>query len=141
MIAGIIIFSVYFTIVFGRYNVLPTEALADTGAMLTFWATAMLILIPVAIAGHIIILIVFMIVYHATAGEEAPDFEDERDKLIELKADRIGHIIFMIGFVAAMGAVVLSMSVTAMFLAFIVSGLVSEVVSEGAKICYYRRGV
>lgn len=93
------------------------------------------------IAGHIIILIVFMIVYHATAGEDAPDFEDERDKIIELKADRIGHIIFMIGFVAAMGAVVVNMSVTAMFLAFIVSGLVSEVVSEGAKICYYRRGV
>lgn len=141
MIAGITIFAVYFGVVLSRYQALPPQTVADTEQMLRFWATAMLVLIPVSIAAHIIILILFMIVYHATSPEDAPDFEDERDKLIELKADRIGHIIFMIGFVAAMVAVVLDMSVTAMFLAFAVSGLISEVVSEGAKIRYYRRGV
>jgi hypothetical protein len=141
MIAGIAIFAVYFAIVLSRYQGLAPEVLADTDRMLRFWATAMLILIPVSVVAHIIILILFMIVYHATAPEDAPEFEDERDKLIELRADRIGHVIFMLGFVAAMAAVVLNLSVTAMFAAFAVSGLIAEVAGEAAKIRYYRRGV
>ncbi|MFW5843689.1 MAG: hypothetical protein ACOCW6_07160 [Spirochaetota bacterium] len=141
MVAGITIFAVYFAIVLSRYRALPPAAAADAGQMLRFWAAAMLILIPVSVVAHIIILILFMIVYHATASEDAPDFEDERDKLIELKADRIAHVIFMIGFVAAMAAVVLNLSVTGMFVAFAVSGLIAEVAGEAAKIRYYRRGV
>ncbi len=141
MLAGIVIFLVYFGIVWARYQALPPQAIVDTEQMLRFWAIAMLILIPVSIVVHIIILIIFMIIYHATASEDAPDFEDERDKLIRLKADRISHIIFVIGFVAAMAVVVLGMSVAAMFLAFAISGLISEVVGEVAKIRYYRQGV
>ncbi len=141
LVAGIAVFAIYFAIVLSRYQALPPEVVADAGRLLRFWAAAMLILIPVSVVAHIIILILFMIVYHATAPEDAPEFEDERDKLIELKADRIGHVVFMIGFVVAMAAVVLNRSVTAMFLAFAVSGLISEIVSEAAKILYYRRGV
>jgi len=65
--------------------------------------------------------------------------------LILIPVSVVAHIIililFMIGFVVAMAVVVLNWSVTAMFLAFAVSGLIAEIVSEAAKIRYYRRGV
>lgn len=53
-----------------------------------FWATFILLLLPVTIAAKIIISIIFSILYRIAAKEEEPSFSDELDKLIELKAIR-----------------------------------------------------
>jgi len=139
--SGVVIFLVYFGIVLGRYQGLPIEVVGDTDAMLRFWAKAMLIYIPITVAVRIVLMILFTIVYRIAEGEDPPEFEDERDKLIELKVGRVGQAIFMLGFVGAMVPIVVGMSVSAMFLVLVISGVISEVVQETARIVMYRRGV
>lgn len=88
VLSGMLIFVIYFAVVWARYRGLPAETLPDTDSMLWFWATVMLIFVPVSIVGRIVLLILFSIAYRIFADEDRPSFEDERDKLIELKVNR-----------------------------------------------------
>lgn len=140
LVSGVLIFAVYFAVVWSRYQDLAPEVLASTDSMLRFWATVMLIFIPISIVGRIILLIAFSIVYRITSGEDPPDFDDERDKIIELKVNQISQAIFIVGFVGSMIPIVAGMSVTMMFVVLLGSGLVSEIVGETARILMYQRG-
>jgi hypothetical protein len=67
--------------------------------------------------------------------------EDEMDKLIELKSNRVGFFMAGIGFVAALVALVLNYSPVVMlnilFIAFSIGSL-----AEGfTQLFYYRRGI
>src|ERR1044072_8669922 len=57
----------------------------------SFWAKAILILIPVSIVARIIIAIVGAILYRIATGENVPSKTDERDKMIELRSIRNAH--------------------------------------------------
>lgn len=74
-------------------------------------------------------------------GEDLPSFEDERDKLIELKSNRVSQAIFVVVFVLSMVPVVAGYSVTLMFLTLIVGGFLAELIGEIGRILMYRRGV
>lgn len=105
-----------------------------------FWGKAFLILIPVAIAAQIIIHIVFAIINKIMTNEDIPVISDERDKLIELKAIRISHWIFLAGFLLAMGSQAIGMQPWVMFVTLIASGFVASTISEIARIILYRKG-
>jgi hypothetical protein len=141
LVGGVATFLVYFGIVLARYRGLAPDVLVDTDAMLRFWASALLIYIPIAIVVRIVFYIVFMIMYRITVGEDAPHFEDERDKLIELKTSQISQAFFVLGFVGSMVPIVTGGSVTMMFVILIISGLISEIVGETVRIGMYRWGV
>ena len=66
---------------------------------------------------------------------------DERDRLIELKSTRNGFFVFIFGFVAAMVVVAAGMPPAVMFVTFVCSGVVSDMISTISEFYFYRRGV
>ena len=137
-VVGIAVIVVFWLVMVGRYDGLET---ADTDALLRFWATGVLISIPVSIGVRIVTMILLAIGYRIASGEDVPMADDERDKAIELRVNQVGQMIFILGFALSMVPIVLGMSVSAMFLVLIGSGVLSEIVSESARIVMYRTGV
>ncbi len=137
LIGSVLILSIYSMVVYYKYIAGNTEVLND----LRFLGKSFLILIPVAIVIQIIIQIVFAIVTKIASDEDIDPIEDERDKLIELKAIKISHYIFLIGFMLAMGCLALGMKPWVMIVVLISSGFVASVVNEILRLYYYRKGV
>ena len=105
------------------------------------WGVIFLIFTGVSIVARIIIYIIFHIINAiATKAADIP-VEDERDKLIKLKATRNSHYVFSGGFMLAIVALAIGMPTYTIFIAFVISGLLSEIIDNGSQIYYYRRGV
>ncbi|MGO4497689.1 hypothetical protein AB4114_17570 [Paenibacillus sp. 2RAB27] len=136
-ISTVLIFGFYCWYVFQK---VPNTNM-DTMETLRFWAAAILILIPVSVVAKIIIAIVFNIIYRITTKEIEPSFSDELDKLIDLKATRNSHYVFTIGFLLAMGSLVLDMTPATMFIILIFSGFFSEMAGVFTQLYHYRKGV
>ncbi len=137
IISSILILGFYSVYVYNKYMTGNPDIIND----FKFWGKAFLILIPVSIVAQIIIHIVFSIINKIVTNEDVPAITDERDKLIELKAIRISHWIFILGFLLAMGSQAFDMQPWVMFILLISSGFVSAIASEVAKIYFYRKGV
>jgi len=106
-----------------------------------FWASAILVLIPVSIAAKIVISIFFSIVYKIATNEAEPSFSDELDKLIGLKAVRASHYVFVLGFLLALLALVLHQPLSVMFIVLALAGFLSEVAGLLTQLYLYRKGV
>lgn len=138
LVSSALIISLYANYVYNRHIAGNQDILND----FTFWGKSFLYLIPLAIGAQIVIQIVFAIFVHITQrGEEIDPIDDERDKLIELKAIKISHYIFIVGFMLAMGALALGMQPWVMFVTLISSGFVASMVNEIARLYFYRKGV
>jgi hypothetical protein len=132
------------TVIFGFYclYVFQThQERIDSTDSFSFWAAVILILIPVSIVAKIIISIVFNIINRITTNEKEPSFSDELDKLIELKAIRNSHSVFVAGFLLAMVLLVIDKPPSVMFITLILSGFLSEVVGGITQLYLYRKGV
>lgn len=136
IISSVLIMGFYSFYVYDKYIVGNPEILND----FKFWGKAFLILIPVTIVAQIIIHIVFAIINKILTNEDIETITDERDKLIELKSIQISHWIFVGGFLLSMVALVIGLPPYAMFFTLIASGFISSLVSEFAKLYYYRKG-
>ncbi len=136
-----VILGTYLWVVFNRLEGLPSGPLPDTDTLLRFWAAATLVFIPVSVVARIVIMILFAIIYRMVTGQDLPTFEDERDKLIELKSTRVSQAIFVLVFVLSMVPVVTGYTVTVMFLTLLLGGFFAELVGEIGRISMYRRGV
>jgi hypothetical protein len=106
-----------------------------------FWGAFFLILIPVSIVTKIIVYIVFTIINAIITREQEMPIADERDKLIETKSNLSSSYVFIVGFLLSMGALVIEMPPTIMFIILLISGLISEMISEVSQFYFYRRGV
>lgn len=133
-ILGMGLYSLY---LFNKYQ----DQILSSPNDFKFWGKSFLIMIPVLIAVHIIGQIVFAIINKIVTNEDMPTITDERDKLIELKAIRISHWVFGLGFVLAMGSQAIGMQPWVLFITLISSCFVSCVLEESTKIYLYRRGV
>ena len=91
---------------------------------------------------RIIIYIIFHII-NAIATTRLKKFrhEDERDKLIKLKAPRNSHYSFVVGFMVAIIALAIGLPTYSIFIVFVISGVISEVIDNGSQMYYYRKGV
>jgi hypothetical protein len=136
LISTLLIFGIYCWYVFQMYQ----EGRIDSTSF-RFWGAVILILIPVSIVAKIIISIVFNIINRITTNEKEPSFSDELDKIIGLRATRNSHYVFVIGFLLAMGSLVIDMSPSVMFITLIFSGFMSEMVGGITQLYLYRRGV
>ncbi|MCM3635144.1 MULTISPECIES: hypothetical protein [Paenibacillus] len=136
MFSSILIFVVYCLYMYPKYpgGELSSEALR-------YWGSFVLILTVVTIIAHIIISIIFNIIFRMTTGEKEPTFADELDKLIEMKANRISFFMFIIGFLLAMGTLVMNEQLQTMFIILIIAGFISDVIGSVMKLYYYRKGV
>ena len=105
------------------------------------WGKLFLLFAGVSIVARIIIYIVFSIVNAIATREEKIPAEDERDKLVKLKAIRNSHYSFSVGFMVAIIALAVGMPVYSLFIIFVISGVISELIDNGSQIYYYRKGV
>jgi uncharacterized membrane protein len=150
LVSGILVLVAYGIFALGK---LQSETYDP--ANLKFWAITMLIFIGIGIVATIIIQIVFHILMAIsiaikekesdeaviTKTIEASFVEDEMDKLIELKASRIGFAFAGFGFV--IGLVLLafdgtpSLMLNILFLSYSIGSL-----CEGfGSLYYYRKGI
>jgi hypothetical protein len=105
-----------------------------------FWGSFFLVLIPVSIVAKIITSIIFIILNAIATREEEPPITDERDKMIELKSQVRGGFVFIFGFILAMVSLVISQPPAVMFIILLLSGILSQIISDIAQFYYYRRG-
>jgi hypothetical protein len=137
VISMILILGLYSLYIYHKYIAVNLGLIND----FKFWGKAFLILIPVTIVSQIIIHIVFAIINKIITNEDISSITDERDRLIELKAIRISHWVFIFGFLLSMGSQANGMPPWVMFIILIFSGFIAAIVSAIAKIYYYRKGI
>jgi len=106
-----------------------------------FWAKAFLILIPILMGVQILLHIAMAIVYKITANEEIPTITDEMDRLIELKAMRVSHWVFIAGFILAMASQAMGMATWVMFPVLIGSMFMAGIIEGMLQIWFYMKGV
>jgi hypothetical protein len=137
VISAILIFVSYCLFMYPRY---PGKGV-EYSEYFHYWGSFVLYLTLFSIVAHIIISILFNIVFRLTTNEKEPAFADELDKLIDLKAFRNSFFVFVIGFLFAMGSLVFNQPLHVMFIILISSGFISDVTGSVTKLYHYRRGV
>jgi len=140
-----IVSMVSVTIIFGSfclylYPQFPKDGLESLQTF-RFWGSFVFSLIVVSMIANIIINIVFNIVYRITTGEKEPRFEDELDNIINLKATRNSFFVFILGFLLAMGSLIILQPSQLMFIILITSGFMSDVTGSVTRLYHYRKGV
>jgi len=153
ILSGIFILAAYCIFAFSRY-----QAAIDPGN-LKFWAVNMLIFIGFGVVVSIIIQIVFHIALSisiAVKGKiqnqdlddkeiekqiDAEMVEDEMDKLIELKSNRIGFFLAGIGFVAGLVTLAFNYSPAVMLNILFISFSAGSLLEGFAQLYYYRKGL
>ncbi|MGX6445160.1 hypothetical protein ACWM35_18250 [Neobacillus sp. K501] len=137
VISSILIISLYCLYMYPRY---PGGGLESIETF-RYWGSFVLFLTLFSIIAHIIISIIFNILFRITTKEKEPSFADELDKLIDLKAHRNSFFVFIIGFLLAMGSLVVYEPSQLMFIILIFAGFISDVTGSVTKLYHYRRGV
>ena len=136
LISTIVIFGSYCAYMYSLY---PGGGLSMES--FRYWGSFVLVLTLVSIVAHIIIGILFNIIYRMTTGEKEPAFADELDKLIDLKAIRNSFFVFVLGFLLAMGSLLIEKPIQMMFMVLIASGFLSDVTGSVTRLYHYRKGV
>ncbi|MCM3042440.1 hypothetical protein M3201_22550 [Paenibacillus motobuensis] len=137
VISSILIFTLYTV-----YAIKNAEEGSITSASdFSFWGSFILVLLPVSIVAKVIIHIVFVIFNKIATNEDEPSFEDEFDKIIELKADRISLYVFFLGFILSMVPLVTDLPTYLTFLGLIFFGFLSDLLGRIAQLYFYRKGV
>jgi hypothetical protein len=154
IVTGAVILAAYCVFAAGQFQAGPAAA-----GDLKIWAVAILKFIAIGIAASIIIQIIFHILLSIgvavttkmkdadCADDEiersinAEIVEDEMDKLIELKAMRIGFAAAGIGFILALLALAFNYSPAVMLNILFISFSAGALLEGLAQLVYYHRGV
>ncbi|MCL4255525.1 MAG: hypothetical protein KJ043_17335 [Anaerolineae bacterium] len=137
LVSNIVVSTGYFLYIAQRYVALGLDPSDD----LSFWGSAILVLVPVFVVTRIIIRIIFSIINAIITQEEEPDFLDEFDNLIELKSTQLFYHVFMFGFFISIITLVLDMPPFVMFNILMLTIIIAGIVGDMARILFYRRGV
>ncbi|MBN2773980.1 MAG: hypothetical protein JXR31_07000 [Prolixibacteraceae bacterium] len=135
--SSLLITSVYALIIYQKQK----AGLIDLTDDFQKWGIVFLIFAGVSIVARITIYIVFSIVNAIATKEEKIPKEDERDKLIKLKATRNSHYTSSVGFFIAIILLAVGMPSYWLFIVFVISGVISELIDNGSQMYYYRKGV
>ncbi|MDX2140687.1 MAG: hypothetical protein SF123_21570 [Chloroflexota bacterium] len=135
LISSIAIPAVYTAIMLQRYP----DAEPYAPEIFHYWGSFFLLLVAVSIIARIIIAIVFSILSTIATREGEPKIMDERDRLIELQANRNTSYIFGVGVMLAMGVLVIGQPPAVMFLLLVGAGVVSDIAGEVSQFFIYRR--
>ncbi len=135
--SGLLITAIYAWIVYQRH----LQGVFDLTQDFSKWGLIFLIFIGVSVVARIIIQIIFHIINAIATREEDVPVEDERDKLVKLKATRNSYYAFSSGFVLSVTGLALGMPVHWIFIALLAFGLIAEIIDNGSQIYYYRKGV
>lgn len=106
-----------------------------------FWGEFMLIMMGVTIVLKIVSYIIFYLVMKQMHKDEDPEFEDDYDKLIEMRSDRNSHHLFMLGFIVSLIPLARGASISNMFIIILSAGLISSIASDVSKLYFYKKGI
>lgn len=134
--SGILITAVFAYIVYQKHT---AGSIDMTGDYKT-WGILMLIFMGISIVARIVIQIIFHIIHAIVTREEDVPRKDERDKVIGLKATRNAYYALSGILVVTILLLAVGMPVYGVFIAFVISGLITELVENSSQIYYYRRG-
>jgi len=135
--SGLLVTGIYAWMIYQR----QLQGRFDLSEDFSQWGVVFLIFIGISIVVRIMIQIIFHILNAIATREQEVPAEDERDKLVKLKATRNSYYAFTGGFVLSVLALALGMPVYGMFIAFVVFGLIAEIIDNGSQIYYYRKGI
>lgn len=135
--SGLLITLIYGWIVYQKH----ASGLIDLTGDYSKWGIVFLIFIGVSIVARIIIYIIFHIINAIATREDKIPVEDERIKLIKLKGIRNSYYVFSGGFVLGILGLSIGLPVYSIFIVFIISGLLSEIVDNGTQIYFHRKGL
>ena len=130
---GVGIYSFY---VIQKYQ----EGSFDSTMISSFWGSVILIVIGMQIVLSIIAAILVSIIRAIVTREEEPALSDERDQLIDLKANRISFSVFGVGFVIAMITLATGMAPLVMFNLIVFSLFGAGIIGYITQLYLYRRG-
>lgn len=152
LITSVLLMVAYSIYAFGKAGM---ERIDD----LQFWARTILIFIGIGVVALIVILIVFHILMAVSKAirqklqDESIDdkeiersiereiVEDEMDKLIELKANKVGYSIFGFGFTAGLIAIAFGASAVVLLNILFFAAWAGSFIEGLMQIRYYRKGV
>ena len=143
MAAAIVLFAVYISRALGNR--------APASDDLRAWAITILVFIAISVAVMIIIMVLFHIVFAAAIaikeGEgdverivESHTREDERDKLINLKANSIGYGFAGLGFIAALISLIAGSQAIIALHILAGSFAFGSLIEGGVSVYLYERG-
>lgn len=135
--SGLLITTIYAFIIYQRH----LQGRFDLTEDYNTWGIIFLIFIGVSIIARIIIYIIFHIINAIATREEDIPVTDERDKLIKLKAKRNSYNAFSISFISAFIFLALGMPIYGIFIVFVVSGILAEIIDNSSQIYYHRKGI
>ncbi len=135
--SGLLVTIIYALMVYQRHQ----QGQFDLTEDFRSWGRIFLVFIGISVAVRIVIQIIFHIINAIATREEDVPLEDERDKLIKLKATRNSYYAFTSGFVLSVLGLALGMPVHWIFIAFVAFGLIAEILDNGSQIYYYRKGI
>lgn len=107
------------------------------------WGITIVLAVVVTIAATILTHIVTVIIAAIKTGEKEPaieDFQDERDKLIDLRGTRVTYICSSIGSFLAMLTFVFGQPPLVMFTLLIFVGVLAQILGDISRLMLYRRG-
>ena len=122
--------------VFQKYQ----EGSFDLTTISSSWGSVILIAIAVQIVLSIFMGILFSVIPASTRSEKNISLSDERDQLINLKADQISHAVFGVGFLIAMITLAIGLPPLVMLNLIVYSGFGAGIVGLITKLYLYRRG-
>jgi hypothetical protein len=108
------------------------------------WGIVIVLAIAATVLGTILTHIVSAIIEAIKTGEEDPkveDFEDERDKLVDLKGTKVAYIVSSIGVLLAMLTFVFGQPPLGMFTLIILTGILAQITGDISRLVLYRRGL
>ena len=135
--SGLLVTIIYAWMVYQRH----LQGRFDLTEDFRSWGIIFLVFIGISIVVRIIIKIIFHIINAIATREDKVPTEDERDQLIKLKATRNSYYAFTGGFVLSVLGLAVGMPVHWIFIAFVITGLIAEILDNGSQIYYYRKGV
>lgn len=135
--SGLLITVIYAWIIYQRH----LNGIIDLSDDFQAWGKLFLIYAGISIVARIVIYIVFHIINAIATREEKIPVVDERDKLIKLKALRNSHYSFVAGFMIAIIALAIGFPNYSIFIVFVVTGVIAEVIDNGSQMYFYRKGL
>ena len=129
LIITIVVFGYYFTRVFGILN----QSTGGTTEPIVLYIGVVIFMVILVIVSHILLAIIYT--------KEANDFNDERDKLIELKGTRISYWILILGIFQAVAGLLMTKSPIMIANVLLLFFVIAAIVGDSVKLYYYRKGI
>ena len=132
LITGVFSWVVYQNHLSGAYNL---------SSDFKQWGIIFLWFMGVQIVARIVIYIIFYILNYIITQKEEHSIQDERIKIIRLKGIRNAYYTFSGGMMVSIILLAVGMPVYTIFIAWVISSVLSELMENGTQIYLNRKGL